>query len=84
MDAPSTFRRMMDQLMGHMHFVKLYPDDVLIFLQNCDEPLSHLEKVVALIPFHALRIKFFRVYLRVKPSFFCVRLQAIGAEVDLS
>lgn len=57
MNASSTFRRMMDQLMRHLSFVKVYLGDVLMFLENMDEHLSHIEQVMTLISSHGLRLK---------------------------
>ncbi|KAF4650241.1 hypothetical protein FOZ61_000500, partial [Perkinsus olseni] len=43
--APATFQRLMDQVLGHLPFVKIYLDDILIFSRDRDEHIRHLREV---------------------------------------
>lgn len=56
-NAPSTFQRMMDQLVGQMPFVKDYLDNMIIFLKTIDKHVMPIEVVVRLMADHELKLK---------------------------
>lgn len=43
MNAPSTFQRMMDGLLGGLQFAKVYLDDVVVFSKTMAAHMEHLE-----------------------------------------
>ncbi|KAF4648393.1 hypothetical protein FOL46_003008, partial [Perkinsus olseni] len=47
--APATFQRLMDLILGHLPFVRVYLDDVLIFSRSAEEHLEHLRIVFDLL-----------------------------------
>ncbi|KAF4713680.1 hypothetical protein FOZ63_015799, partial [Perkinsus olseni] len=47
--APATFQRLMDMVLGHLPFVRVYLDDVLVFSRSHEEHLRHLEEVFRLL-----------------------------------
>lgn len=57
MNAPSTFQRMMDELLGHLAFVRVYLDGVLIFSRTLEEHIDHLRIVVNTVSSHGLKVK---------------------------
>lgn len=57
MNAPSSFHRMMNELVRHLDFIKVYLNDVVIFSRNLPDHLRHLQAVVNLISEHGLKVK---------------------------
>lgn len=57
MNAPSTFQRMMNEVVGHLGFVKVYLDDVVIFLRSLSEHIGNISQVVLLIAENGLKVK---------------------------
>ncbi|KAF4648090.1 hypothetical protein FOL47_003737, partial [Perkinsus chesapeaki] len=49
-NAPASFQRLMDLVLGRFEFVRIYLDDVLVFSRSMEEHIRHLELV-----FNALR-----------------------------
>ncbi|KAF4709532.1 hypothetical protein FOZ62_028685, partial [Perkinsus olseni] len=49
-NAPAGFQRLMDFIVGHLPFVRVYLDDILVFSKSVEEHLDHLRQV-----FDALR-----------------------------
>ncbi|KAF4714341.1 hypothetical protein FOZ62_007267, partial [Perkinsus olseni] len=47
--APATFQRLMDMVLGHLPYVRVYLDDVLVFSRSHEEHLRHLEEVFRLL-----------------------------------
>ncbi|EER05867.1 retrovirus polyprotein, putative [Perkinsus marinus ATCC 50983] len=47
--APATFQRLMDAILEHLPFVRVYLDDVLIFSRSDEEHLEHLRIVFELL-----------------------------------
>ena len=57
--APSTFQRLMNYILKPEEntFVLVYLDDVLIFSNNLNDHLIHLDKILDLLNQHNLRLK---------------------------
>ncbi|EER11975.1 retrovirus polyprotein, putative [Perkinsus marinus ATCC 50983] len=49
-NAPAGFQRLMDFILGHLPFVRVYLDDILVFSDSMEQHLDHLRQV-----FDALR-----------------------------
>ena len=45
----STFQTLMNSLLGHIHFVFVYLDDILIFSKNEEEHSDHLRQVLTIL-----------------------------------
>lgn len=56
-NAPSTFQRMMDGLLGSLSFARLYLDDVVIFSASMEEHMEHIKKVISRVAGHEKKIK---------------------------
>ena len=56
-NAPATFQRTMDLLFGHLPFVRVYIDDIVIFSANMEEHLQHLETVLTILDHEQLYVK---------------------------
>lgn len=46
-NAPSTFRRAVQEILGHLSFVHVYVDDILVFSRTPQEHLHHLRRLFA-------------------------------------
>lgn len=57
MNAPSTFQRMMNSLMNHLNFVRVYLDNLMIFSKTMSDHLENLGRVIELIPPNGLKLK---------------------------
>jgi len=57
MNAPSTFQRAMDKLLGDLPFVRVYLDDIIVFSKSMEEHMEHLEIVLDRITEYNLKIK---------------------------
>ena len=45
-NAPATFQRLMQRTLGHLAFVGIYLDDIIIFSASIEEHKQHLEAVL--------------------------------------
>lgn len=77
-DAPATFQRAMDHIMGDIKLscVLVYLDDVNIFSKTFTKHLQHLREVFTKISNSGLKLKLF------KCSFFKSKLEILGHEVS--
>lgn len=57
MSAPSTFQRIMDQLVRDLRFVHVYLDDVVVFSKSVKEHVAHLIQVFRVIAESGLKLK---------------------------
>lgn len=57
MNAPSTFQRMMDLIFEGIPFVRVYLDELFIFVFNLDEHIEHLIIIFQLIEKQGLKLK---------------------------
>ena len=48
-NAPSTFQTLMNSLLGHLPFVCVYLDDILIFSKDEKQHLEHLRQVLSIL-----------------------------------
>lgn len=55
-NAPSTFQRMMDGLIIHQPFVRVYWDDVAIFPSDLKEHIERMGQVVTLVADRGLKV----------------------------
>ena len=61
-NAPSTFQRTMQKVLGHLmqgadQCVLVYLDDLLVFSKNLNDHCRHLQSVLAALRLHSLRLK---------------------------
>ena len=63
-NAPSTFQKMMDDILKDLPFARAYLDDVVIFSKSMDDHMRHVSAVFDRISSHSLR-------LRVSKCVFC-------------
>ncbi|GBC54389.2 enzymatic polyprotein, putative [Rhizophagus irregularis DAOM 181602=DAOM 197198] len=58
-NAPATFQRVMDEILEEFidDFVVVYIDDIMIFSENLEDHMEHLEKVLKRLQEHNLIIK---------------------------
>lgn len=57
MNAPATFQRLMDAILGHFPFVRVYIDDVVIFSRTLEDHLDHLRITFRRLHEHSLKIR---------------------------
>lgn len=57
LNAPSTFQRMMQELVGHLAYVGFYLDDVVIFLETLEDHISHFHEAVQIVSRHSFNVK---------------------------
>lgn len=57
MNSPSTFQRMMDQIVKDFTFVRVYLDDVVVFSESLIEHIVHLRAVFEAIAKAGLKLK---------------------------
>ena len=48
-NAPAVFQREMNKVFGHLPFVLVYLDDILVFSKSPEEHAEHLQQVLALL-----------------------------------
>ncbi len=48
-NAPATFQRLMQKTLGHLKFVGIYLDDIVIFSANMEEHKQHLQAVLEIL-----------------------------------
>ena len=48
-NAPSAFQRQMNKMLGHLPFVVVYLDDILVFSKDSSEHQEHLRKVLDIL-----------------------------------
>ena len=48
-NAPATFQRLMQRTIGHLKFVVIYLDDIIIFSSSMEEHKLHLETVLKIL-----------------------------------
>ena len=78
MNAASTFQRMMDTIARGFPFVRVYLDDVVVFSNNVEAHLIHLQKVLDVINEAGLKLKLS------KCSFAQAKIKLLGNVVDKS
>eukprot|EP00834_Sanchytrium_tribonematis_P007901 NODE_800_length_3823_cov_0.427766.p1 type:complete len:698 gc:universal NODE_800_length_3823_cov_0.427766:2156-63(-) len=54
--APEAFQSMMHHLLGHLSFVRIYIDDILVMSRNMDEHLLHLRQVFQILSDNCIRL----------------------------
>lgn len=82
-NAPSTFQRMMNDLLGHLPFVLLYLDDVLIASRNLAEHEEHLRQVLEILRKAKLYAKPSKCHMfQEKVDFLGHMVSSSGIEVD--
>ena len=57
-NAPRTFQRAMSRLFGHLDYVKVYLDDLLIHSNTLEKHLIHLKEIFKIIDIHKISINF--------------------------
>lgn len=62
MNAPSTFQRMMGQVLADLPFVRVYLDDVILFSKSVEDHLEHFKTVMEPIATHGLKIKIIKCF----------------------
>ncbi|GET02137.1 RNA-directed DNA polymerase homolog [Rhizophagus clarus] len=58
-NAPGTFQRMIDKILKEYisNFIKIYMNDIMIYLKNLKKHIKHIEKVLQILQEHNLVIK---------------------------
>ncbi|MCP5002915.1 MAG: RNA-directed DNA polymerase, partial [Planctomycetes bacterium] len=56
-NAPATFQRAMDKIFGHLDYVVVYIDDIIICSSSLEEHSLHLQEVFALLSKHNLKLR---------------------------
>lgn len=56
MNAPPNFQQMMDKIVGHLPFLRIYHDDVMNFSRTLEEQVGHVDKVLQMIVKHSSKI----------------------------
>jgi hypothetical protein len=75
-NAPAAFQRVMNNIFGHLSFVSIYMDDILVFSKSVDEHTDHLTQVFQLLRLHKYYAKLS------KCSFFQTEVQFLGHVVS--
>ncbi|KAG0418505.1 Retrovirus-related Pol polyprotein from transposon gypsy [Dictyocoela roeselum] len=75
-NAPRTFQRAMNNLLGHLEFVKIFIDDVLIHSENSETHGSHLKQVLEILKENNVSINF------EKSRFFKKQVSYLGHIID--
>lgn len=57
-NAPASFQRLIDNILGDLDFVFVYLDDVLIFSDSIEEHVTHLEIIFKRIRSHGLTLSY--------------------------
>jgi len=74
-NAPAMFQRMMNRVFGHLLYLKVYMDDILVNSETVEEHLKHLEEFFATCERADIRLK------RIKCHFFMSTLEWIGFRI---
>ena len=74
-NAPAMFQRMMNRIFGHMVFLKVYMDDVLIHSETKEKHFQHLEQFFEVCSREDIRLK------RSKCAFFQSTLEWVGYRI---
>ncbi|KAK3269842.1 hypothetical protein CYMTET_21739 [Cymbomonas tetramitiformis] len=56
-NSPSCWQRMMQSYLGHLPFVRVFVDDIMIFSKNPTEHLGHLKQVLEVCRQNKVRLK---------------------------
>lgn len=57
-NAPATFQAVMNKIFGHLDYVLVYLDDILVISKNPEEHAEHLQTVLQLLRTNKLSVKF--------------------------
>ncbi|KRH92533.1 putative transposable element [Pseudoloma neurophilia] len=57
-NAPRTFQRAMNRLLGHLRFVRVYLDDILIMAENYEIHLSNIKSVLDILQENGISMNF--------------------------
>ena len=76
MNEPSKFQRLMDTIVRRLPFVRVYLDEVVLFSENLEAHLIHLQKVFDVIKEAVLKLKLS------KCSFVKAKIKLLGHVVD--
>lgn len=71
-NAPATFQRMINRIFRHLHFAKVYVDDILVHSKSKEVHFQHLEELLETCRAADIRLK------RTKCYFFCTTLDWVG------
>ena len=74
-NAPAMFQRMMNRVFGHLLYLKVYMDDILVHSETVEEHFTHLEEFFATCDRADIRLK------RSKCHFFMSTLEWIGFHI---
>ena len=74
-NAPAMFQRMMNRVFGHLIYLKVYMDDILVHSETVEEHFRHLEEFFATCERADIRLK------RSKCHFFMSTLEWIGFRI---
>ncbi|MEG0362118.1 MAG: reverse transcriptase domain-containing protein [Longicatena sp.] len=57
-NAPRVFQRTIYKILGHLRFVRIFLDDILIFSNDINEHLNHMEEVLKILENNNISINF--------------------------
>jgi len=75
-NAPAMFQRMMNRVFGHLLYLKVYMDDILVHSETTEQHFSHLEEFFATCERADIRLK------RSKCHFFMSKLEWVGFSIQ--
>ncbi|MEG0619454.1 MAG: reverse transcriptase domain-containing protein, partial [Bacilli bacterium] len=75
-DAPRTFQKAMNRLLGHLTFVKIYLDDILIHSETEEDHFNHVKTVLETLKLSNLTIN------KDKSSFFKNSVEYLGFVIN--
>ena len=56
-NAPATFQTLMNSLLGHLPYVVVYLDDILIFSETTEQHIQHVREVLSILSHNRLHVK---------------------------
>ena len=82
-NAPAVFQREMNKVFGHLPFVLIYLDDILIFSKTEEEHIQHLEQVLRLLKPNELYAKLSKCsFMQRETKFLGYVISQNGVHVD--
>lgn len=75
-NAPSTFHRMLDSILGRIEFARVCIDDVVVFSETLEEHVKHVAHVLRIVAEHRVKLK------KTKCHFAQRKIEMLGHVVD--
>ena len=82
-NAPSVFQRQMNAIFGHLPYVLVYLDDILVFSHTAEEHVNHLRTALELLRQHQFYAKLSKcAFYRTQTKFLGYLVDCQGVRVD--